>query len=266
MIPTDLRAGEGLHRNFVQADLLDHETIGVLIDDVDVIVHLGNHPGIGTRPPQVVFAENVTMNANVFQAAAEASVGRIVFAGTLQLVGSHVDRRTVVTDPVRPQYPLDGATIPDPSNLYALSKAMSEAMLAYYARRCEIGVTILRFPLLHDNGDSVGVRSGQETATDVLEGFTGLTYADAARAVASVVDADLGGYRVYSPARSHRHRELDLRALAERFYPELVDGPLEPIDWSALTDDTGWRPSDDYGDHGVVPAAETAGTEEGAGS
>ena len=131
------------------ADLRDHRAALDVLAGVDAVVHLGNRPGIGRTPPQVVFNENVTINENVFQGAAEQGVGRIVFASTLQLIGSHPDTRTVVAPPDRPRFPIDGDTAPASSNVYALSKEVSEVMLRYYAERCGIVAVALRFPLLH---------------------------------------------------------------------------------------------------------------------
>ena len=88
---TDIEAVADVPYRFEQADLLDHRAVLDLLEDVDVLFHIGNHAGIGRRARQTVFNENVAMNENMFQGAAERGVGRIVFASTLQLIGSHVD-------------------------------------------------------------------------------------------------------------------------------------------------------------------------------
>ena len=123
---------------------------------------------------------------------------------------------------------------------------MSEVMLRYFADRCGIEVTVLRFPLLHDGDERVLVRRDEETPIDVFEVFTGLTYDDAARAVVAVLDTDGSGYRVYLAAVPHRHRDLDEAGLIERFYPHAPSSTPPLIDVSALTRDTGWTPSNDY--------------------
>ena len=84
-------------------------------------------------------------------------------------------------------------------------------MLRYYAERCGIDCIALRFPLLHYSEDRVRVSSGQERPNDILEGFTGLSYEDAARLFLAVVRTDLPGYRVYMPGVAHRHRDLARR-------------------------------------------------------
>lgn len=241
LLATDVVDAGDVPYRFERADLLDHEAAAALLTDVDVVLHLGNHPGIGPVPPQVVFNQNIAMNENVFQGAAERGVSRIVFASTLQLIGSHVDDRTVVAPPARPAFPLSGDTPPTPSNVYALSKTVSEVMLRYYAERCGIQCTALRLPLLHHHQDSIMVGSGSERTDDVFEGFTGLAYDDAASLFLAVVDADLTGFRIFMAGTSHRHRDLALPDLIRRHYPELDPDTPDLIDLTTVTRDTGWR-------------------------
>jgi nucleoside-diphosphate-sugar epimerase len=246
VLATDVVDPGAVPYRFERVDLLDHAATGELLEGVDAVLHIGNHPGIGERPPQVVFNENVSMNENVFQAAAERGVRHIVFASTVQLIGSHVDTRTVVDQPDRPSFPLSGSTRPTPSNLYALSKTVSEVMLRYYADRCGVHCTALRFPMLHRHEDWVTVASGEERPIDIFEGFTGLTYDDAAALFLAVVRAALPGYRVYVPATAHRHRDLDVADLVRAFYPDVAPDIDDLVDTSAITAETGWQLSTGY--------------------
>ena len=243
LLATDVVDPGDVPYRFEQADLLDHARVLELLADVDAVVHLGNHAGIGATPPQRVFNNNVSMNENVFQGAAEQSVGKIVFASTLQLIGSHIDPRTVINEPATPSYPLDESMTPDPSNVYALSKTVSEVMLRYYADRCGIDCVAVRFPMLHRGDDWARVSSGEVTPIDVLEGFTALTHDDAAELIHAVLRADLPGYRVYMPGVAHRHRDLDPAALIRAYYPGVPDGTDELIDISTIVEQTGWQPS-----------------------
>lgn len=247
VLATDIVAATDTSYPFERADLLDHERASCLLEGVDTVLHIGNIPGIGSLPPSVVFNHNVSINENVFQGAAERGVKSIVFASTLQLIGSHVDERTVVTPPATPAYPMDGSTHPDPSNVYALSKTVSEVMLRYYADRCGIDAVALRFPLLHDGRDWFRVSSGDETATDVLEGFTALSYDDAARLVLAVVESELTGYHVFMPGAAVRHRDLTVPDLVRAYYPGAPATAADLIDNSVITAATGWRPTPDPG-------------------
>ena len=230
---------------FEQADLRDHEHARRLLEGVDTLLHIGNLPGIGPTPPQVVFNHNITINQNMFQGAAEQGVTRIVFASTLQLIGSWVDDRTVRTPPSPPSYPLNGSTPADPSNVYALSKTLSEQMLRYYADRCRVDAVALRFPLLHPAGDTrTSIGAGEETPTAIFEGFTSLTYEDAARLFEAVIDADLRGYHVFMPGNARRHRDKSITQLIDDHYPDLDPTTPDLIDNDPITTATGWRPSE----------------------
>ena len=246
ILATDIVEADGLPYSFRKADLLNHRSVIDLLTDIDAVVHLGNHPGIGSTAPQVVFNENTTTNTNVFQGSAEQGVGRIIFASTLQLIGSHPDERTVVNPPPPPDYPLDGQSEPNPTNLYALSKTMAESMLQYYADRCGLDCVALRLPLLHHHDDWASVTSGAETETDILEGFTGLTYADAAGLILAVLQTDLNGFSVFMAGTTHRHPNMDMPSLIETFYPHLPPSLPDLIDRSAVTAATGWDISDAY--------------------
>ncbi|HUS42562.1 MAG TPA: NAD(P)-dependent oxidoreductase [Ilumatobacteraceae bacterium] len=243
LLATDIVEADDVPYRFVGADLLDHGCALELLEDVDVLVHLGNHPGVGRTPPQLVFNENISMNENVFQGAAERGVGKIVFASTLQQIGSHVDRRTVHNEPPPPVFPIDETMAPQPSNVYALSKTVSEVMLRYYAERCGIDCIALRFPLLHYCEDRVRVSAGEEQPNDIIEGFTGLSYDDASELILAVASTDLPGYRVYAPAVAHRHRDLALDEFIAVHYPDLPATTQDLVDISTIVEETGWRPT-----------------------
>lgn len=228
------------------ADLRDHAAVSALLDGIDLVAHIGNHPGIGLRPPQVVFDENVAMNINVFQAAAEHGAGHIIFASTVQMLGSHVDHRTVVAPPEPPVFPLTADSPPRPANLYALSKVVSEVMLRYYAERCGLTCTALRLPLLHRHEERFLVRTGDERPDDVFEGFTGLSYGDAAELFVAVARTGGSGFSVHLVGTSHRHRDLPLQDLVRTFYPDTPTDLADLVDLGPVTAATGWTLGADY--------------------
>src|SRR5690242_14768107 len=83
---TDRRADSSLFYQIDVATLLDRERCYQLVDGVEAIVHLGNWASAGSADAQTVFNENTSMNMNVFQAAMERGVRRIVFASTIQVI------------------------------------------------------------------------------------------------------------------------------------------------------------------------------------
>lgn len=232
----------------VVADLRDHEAANAVVEGVELVAHIGNHPGIGRRPPQLVFDENVSMNVNVFQAAAEHGVRHIVFASTIQMFGSHVDDRTVVNPPSRPHFPLTADTPPQPANLYALSKLVSETTLRYYAERCGVACTALRLPLLHHHDGRALVGVGEERPDDIFEGFTGLGYQDAAALFVAVARRGGDGFRIHVVGTAHRHRDLALPELIATHYPDTPPDLPDLVDLASVAAATGWTP--DPGERG----------------
>ena len=85
----DVRAADKVYRGDLPAplevvDLLDREVCYRLLEGVEAVVHLANHPGPRRDDPQKLYNENVSMNMNVFEAAAQMGVGKIVFASSIQ--------------------------------------------------------------------------------------------------------------------------------------------------------------------------------------
>jgi hypothetical protein len=89
----------------------------------------------------------------------------------------------------------------------------------------------------------VRVSSGEERPADILEGFTGLSYEDAAELFLAVVRTDLPGYRVYMPGTAHRHRDLALPELIRVYYPDVPADTPDLIDISTIVEQTGWQPN-----------------------
>ena len=190
-----------------------------------------------------MFNENVTINENVFQCAAEVGAQHIIFASTIQLFGSKPDLETVMRPPQRPPFPITDDTPPAPSNLYSLSKQVSEVMLKFYAERCGVTTTALRLPLLHHREPHFAVTAGTENEHDIFEGFTSLTYADAAQLVLSIVTSNLTGFNAFNIGVSDRHLDYSIKELSKAFYEELPSDVTRIIDLGPVTSMTGWEPT-----------------------
>lgn len=120
------------------ADLTDYgQTIEVL-SGVDAVVHLANIPAPGLRTPSVTFNDNTAMNANVFLAAAQLGLQRVVWASSETTLGLPFD--------TPPRYaPVDEDHYPFPTSTYALSKVVGETTAAHVASWSGIPFVALRF-------------------------------------------------------------------------------------------------------------------------
>ena len=124
----------------LQADLTDYgQAVEALSQaGVDAVVHLANIPAPGLSTPAVTFNHNITMNFNVFQAAAALELSRVVWASSETTLGLPFD--------TPPRYaPVDEDHYPVPTSTYALSKVASETVAHHIADWSGIPFVALRF-------------------------------------------------------------------------------------------------------------------------
>jgi nucleoside-diphosphate-sugar epimerase len=130
--PADL--GTGL----LLADLTDHGQAVEVLAGTDAVVHLANIPAPEIHTPAVTFNANMTMNFNVFLAAAQVRLERVVWASSETTLGLPFDEP--------PRYaPLDEDHYPHPTTTYALSKVASETIAAEISAWSQMPFIALRF-------------------------------------------------------------------------------------------------------------------------
>jgi nucleoside-diphosphate-sugar epimerase len=134
---TDIVARFG-EDDVLRADLTDYGQAVEVLADADAVVHLANIPAPGLATPAVTFNSNMTMNFNVFHAAAQAGLNRVVWASSETTLGLPFD--------VPPRYaPVDEEHYPVPTSTYALSKIASETIAGQIALWSDIPFVALRF-------------------------------------------------------------------------------------------------------------------------
>jgi nucleoside-diphosphate-sugar epimerase len=134
---TDIVARFG-EDDVVRADLTDYGQACEVLSGADAVVHLANIPAPGLATPAATFNQNMTMNFNVFHAAANLKLSRVVWASSETTLGLPFD--------VPPRYaPVDEDHYPVPASTYALSKVASETVAGHIARWSGIPFVALRF-------------------------------------------------------------------------------------------------------------------------
>jgi nucleoside-diphosphate-sugar epimerase len=122
----------------LSADLTDYGQAVEVLHGVDAVVHLANIPAPGRFPPAVTFTRNTAMNSNVFLAAAQLRLQRVVWASSETTLGLPFD--------VPPRYaPVDEAHYPLPTSTYALSKVVGETLAEHVSAWSDIPFVALRF-------------------------------------------------------------------------------------------------------------------------
>src|SRR6516162_776107 len=136
---TDIAATkDDLQGGVLRADLTGYGQAVEVLSQCDAVVHLANIPAPGLSTPAVTFNDNITMNFNVFQAAAALKLDRVVWASSETTLGLPFD--------TPPRYaPVDEDHYPVPTSTYALSKVASETIAGHIAQWSGIPYIALRF-------------------------------------------------------------------------------------------------------------------------
>lgn len=149
VVATDTAVGPGdIADGVIKADLTDYGQAAEVLRGAEAVVHLANIPAPGRATPAVTFNDNMTMNFNVFHAAAALGLRNVVWASsetTLGLPFGGGREQTPGGIGVAPRYaPVDEDHFPVPNTTYALSKVASEAIAEHIARWSGIAFAGLR--------------------------------------------------------------------------------------------------------------------------
>ncbi len=137
---TDIRPYPGdPPAEYVQADLADSDAITRVCRGVDAIVHLGASVGSGLSLEECI-GPNIIGTNNIFEAARQNGIKRVVFASTWGVVMGYG---------VNPDGVLDADVPVRPNSIYSSTKVWGEAMGRVYADYHGLSVICIRigFPL-----------------------------------------------------------------------------------------------------------------------
>ncbi len=182
VVPDDLR-----HLEHVVGDVADYDSIASAFEGVDAVVHLAADPRT-FAPWESVLHANIIGTYNVFEAARQAGVRKIVFASTNHVMGMY-DRDQ--------QWPVYSHQPVRPDSLYGVSKAFGEALGRYYADRYGISVICLRIGWFLPE------------PRDEISRWMWLSPRDCAQVIWRAIETDLGFGIFYAiSANSQRHWDI----------------------------------------------------------
>ena len=155
VVATDAVVRAGDERGSVlRADLTDYGQATEVLRGADAAVHLANIPAPGLATPAVTFNANVSMNFNVFHAAAALGLQTVVWASsetTLGLPFGGGPEQIPGAAGQPPRYaPVDEDHFPVPTTTYALSKVASETVAEHISQWSGIPFTGLRISNIMD--------------------------------------------------------------------------------------------------------------------
>jgi uronate dehydrogenase len=125
---------------FIQADLSNLSAVMRATESMDGIIHLGGHSVEG--PWQTILQSNIIGTYNLFEAARQNGVKRIVFASSNHVVGFYPRTRRFGTD-----------ILPLPDSRYGVSKAFGESLGSLYAHKFGLSVFCIRVGNVSDCPD-----------------------------------------------------------------------------------------------------------------
>lgn len=130
----------------MRADLTDYGQAVDALAGAESVIHLANIPAPGLAPAAHTLTTNTAMNDNVFLAAAQHELSRVVWASSETTLGLPFD--------VPPRYaPVDEDHYPYPTTTYALSKVAGETTAAHISEWSGIPFVALRLSNVHTPDD-----------------------------------------------------------------------------------------------------------------
>jgi nucleoside-diphosphate-sugar epimerase len=170
----------------VQADISRYHQVAKAVQKyspLDSIVHLAGNPRVKASWEEVLEA-NIVGTRNVFEAAREYQVPRVIFASSNHVTGAH--------DGIEPELNPDTGKKPDrispsqtvrPDSEYGLSKACGELIARYYFDKWGVQAICLRIGAVLKNNDPTG---------NPQNGILWLSYRDLVQLVEKSLTADVG--------------------------------------------------------------------------
>jgi uronate dehydrogenase len=102
-----------------ECDLADRDAVFEMMKGVDVVIHLGGAPRENTF--QVILDSNIVGSYNIYEAARQHGVKRVIYASSVHAIGFYECTQTI------------DANVPQrPDSLYGVSKTFVENLSRYY--------------------------------------------------------------------------------------------------------------------------------------
>jgi nucleoside-diphosphate-sugar epimerase len=192
---TDLPSRPVEAGDVVPADLTDRAALDRACEGVDTVVHLGANPSL-EADWESLLPNNIIGTHNLFEAAHEAGVRRVVFASSVHAVSGYPAGKQISAD--------DPA---NPGNLYGVTKAFGESLGRFYAEQRGMSVIALRIGAFHTEGTRPEPVPYNE--------FLHLAAADLYRIMIRAIEVRGVGYAVVNAISEQVGGRLDITATRE---------------------------------------------------
>ncbi len=157
---------------YTAADTTDYAALREQVRGVEGIVHLAAYPNpMGTPGPEI-FRVNCLGTYNVFEAAAEEKIARVVCASSINALGFNFG---VKSFPIQ-YFPVDEGHPTFTTDPYSFSKQTTESIADYYWRRDGISSACIRMPFVYarENEPDFWTQMIQEKYPQALQTLLGM--------------------------------------------------------------------------------------------
>ncbi|HQE91649.1 MAG TPA: NAD(P)-dependent oxidoreductase [Anaerolineae bacterium] len=140
-------AAEVRGAEYRQVDIRDYAALRPHFTGMEAVVHLAAIPAPIPGKDAEIFSINGGGSFNVYQAAAEAGIKRVVCASSINALGNGFGVREIE---IR-YFPIDEDHPGWTSDVYSFSKQILEEIAAYFWRRAGLSSACLRFPWVYSH-------------------------------------------------------------------------------------------------------------------
>lgn len=239
----DRQPPEEAHGEYVKIDLSDASALAAAFSGADAVVHLAAYQAPDMAPYPEVFRNNISATYNIFHAAAEAGVARVVHASSIAAYG-------FLYAPViwPPDYlPLDEDHPCHPKDPYALSKVFGEQIADSYMGAGKMSAVSLRISgvnldLTYQNLPERWKDPGAKMGTF----WSYVDVRDAAQAFRLAVEADITGHEIFNIGAETSRYPQPTTELVRKYLPstrirEGMTGHWSGLDSSRARDRLGFE-------------------------
>jgi nucleoside-diphosphate-sugar epimerase len=253
VLSVDLVRDEGPHGSSRVVDLADLGQCLEVLAGADAVVHLAAIPAPEIHPEGETFRNNILSTYNVFAAAVQQRVQRVVSASSETVLGLPFDRP--------PAYaPIDEDCEPRPESSYALSKLLGEEMARQANRRSGVAFVSLRISNIMEPADYAAFPGYWEDARLRRWNLWGyVDVRDVAQAVRRGIEAPVDGAPVCIVAAADTVMTRPSVDLMAEVFPDVplkrpVAGRETLLSIDRARDVLGYDPEHRWQDHVPMPA------------
>ncbi len=156
---------------YLQCDINNYARLREVIRGCQAVVHLAAIPNPGLSTPEEVFRVNAQGTFNVFQAAAEEGIRRVVQASSINATGQFYGVKPAPLHylPIDEDHPVSG------TDAYSFSKHVVEEIGDYFWRREGITSLAFRLPWVAPAGMHASIDQRRAQVLPVIEDLLGRT-------------------------------------------------------------------------------------------